>query len=97
MVADHRYQHLETVRSVLAGAIAPLRYAVDLPATWLGWTSERMTGREELLARIHELERNNIELRARQQRLETLQSENRRLRQLLQSSAKREDRVRVAE
>ena len=97
MVADHRYQHLETVRSVLAAAIAPLRYAVDLPATWLGWTSEHMTGREELIARIHELERNNIELRARQQRLETLQSENRRLRELLQSSAKREDRVRVAE
>ena len=97
IVVDHRYQHLETVRGILAGAIAPLRYAVDLPATWLGWTSEHMTGRQDLIARIHELERNNIELRARQQRLETLATENRRLRELLQSSAKRDDRVRVAE
>jgi len=97
IIVDHRYQHLETVRGVLAGAIAPLRYAVDLPATWLGWTSEHMTGRQDLIARIHELERNNIELRARQQRLATLETENRRLRELLQSSAKRDDRVRVAE
>lgn len=97
MFVDHRYQHLETVRGVLAGAIAPLRYTVDLPATWLGWTSEHMTGHGDLIDRIHELERNNIELRARQQRLETLQAENRRLRALLESSAKREDRVRVAE
>lgn len=97
MVVDHRHHHLESVRSVLSGAIAPLRYAVDLPATWLGWTSERVTSRSDLIARIHELERSNLELRAGQQQLETLQAENRRLRELLESSAKREDRVRVAE
>ncbi len=97
MVVDHRHHHLETVRSVLSGAIAPLRYAVDLPATWFGWTSDRVSSRGELLARVRELERSNLELHARQQQLETLQAENRRLRQLLESSAKREDRVRIAE
>lgn len=97
MVVDHRYQHLEPLRGFLAGVIAPLRYAVDAPATWLGWTSERVTSRGELLGRIHELRRDNLELRARQQRFETLQAENRRLRQLLESSAKHDDRVRVAE
>lgn len=97
MVVDHRHDHLESVRSVLSGAIAPLRYAVDLPATWFGWTSERVASRSDLTERIRELERSNLELRARQQRLETLQAENRRLRELLESSAKREDRVRIAE
>lgn len=97
MVIDHRQQHLESVRSVLSGAIAPLRYAVDMPTTWFGWTSERVNSRDDLIARIRELERSNLELRARQQRLETLQAENRRLRELLESSAKREDRVRIAE
>lgn len=97
MVVDHRHHHLESVRGVLSGVIAPLRYAVDLPTTWIGWTSERVASRDDLATRVRELERGNLELRARQQRLETLQAENRRLRELLESSAKREDRVRVAE
>jgi len=97
MVVDHRYHHLENVRGFLSGAIAPLRYAVNLPAEWLGWTSQQVSSRAELIERVNKLERTNLELRARQQRLVTLQAENRRLRELLQSSAKRDDRVRVGE
>lgn len=97
MVVDHRYQHLETARSFLAGAIAPLRYAVNMPSEWLGWTSQQVTSRGDLIDRVNELERTNLELRARQQRMVTLQAENRRLRALLESSAKRDDRVRVGE
>lgn len=97
MVADHSYQHLEAVRGFLSGAIAPLRYAVNAPAELLGWTSERMTSRDELIARIETLERANLRLRARQQKLETIRSENSRLRALLESSAKRDERVLVAE
>jgi len=97
MVVDHRYQHLETARSFLSAAIAPLRYAVNMPAEWLGWTSQQVTSRGDLIDRVNELERANLELRARQQRMVTLQAENRRLRELLESSAKRDDRVRVGE
>lgn len=97
MVADHRYQHLEAVRGFLSGAIAPLRYAVNAPAELLGWTSERMTSRGELIERIEALERANLRLRARQQKFETIRSENARLRALLESSAKRDERVLVAE
>ncbi len=35
MVVDHRFQHLEIVRSNISLAISPLRYLVSLPAT--GW------------------------------------------------------------
>lgn len=97
MVADHRFQHLETVRGFLSGAIAPLRYAVNAPAELLGWTSQRVTARGELLERIEALERANLRLRARQQQFETIQSENDRLRALLESSAERDERVLVAE
>jgi len=97
MIADHRYEHTEALRGVLSGAIAPLRYAVSAPADLLGWTSGHVTSRSDLLDRIDALEQQNLRLRARQQKLDTLKSENERLRVLLDSSAKRDDRVLVAE
>ena len=97
MVVDHRYHHLEQVRHFLSGAIAPLRYAVDLPARFVGWSSDRVQSREDLIARVNALERENLRLQAKQQKLETLRSENARLRALLDSSPKPTDRVLVAE
>ena len=97
MVVDQRFNHLEQMRGLLAGAIAPLRYAVNLPAEFLGWSSDQVQSREELIRRVNELARRNRMLQARQLRFETLQSENRRLRALLDSSSERDDRVLVAE
>ncbi len=97
MVADHRYSHLDEVRDLLAGAIAPLRYAVDLPSEALSWSSTRLASRSALVDQVERLERINLRLRARQQRFETLRSENDRLRGLLDASAKRQDRVLVSE
>lgn len=97
MVADHRFHHLDDVRDFLAGAIAPLRYAVDLPAEGFAWASTHLASRSALIDQVERLERINLRLRARQQRFETLRSENDRLRGLLDSSAKREDRVLVSE
>ncbi|MDZ7747758.1 MAG: rod shape-determining protein MreC [Halofilum sp. (in: g-proteobacteria)] len=97
MVWDHQAHHLATVRGFLSGAIAPLRYAVNAPAELVGWGSERMQDRATLLQRVAALERENLRLRARQQKFETIQSENERLRALLESSAKRDERVLVAE
>lgn len=97
MVADQRYHHLDSVREVLSGAIAPLRYAVDLPAQAVDWAATGLSTRSQLIEKVDNLERINLRLRARQQRFETLRSENARLRALLESSAKREDRVLVSE
>jgi hypothetical protein len=97
MVADQRYHHLDHVREVLSGAIAPLRYAVDLPSQAIDWAATGLTTHSRLIERVEQLERSNLRLRARQQRFETLRSENDRLRALLESSAKREDRVLVSE
>ena len=97
MVVDHRFNHLEQLRTFLSGAIAPLRYAVDLPSQFLGWSSDRVQSRRELVAQVNELEEQNLRLRAQQQKLETLRAENARLRALLDSSPKASDRVLVAE
>jgi rod shape-determining protein MreC len=97
MVADHRFNQLEQVRGFLSGAIAPLRYAVDLPARFLGWSSDQVRSREELIERVNALERENLRLRARQLKFETIRSENERLRTLLDSTSDRDERVLVAE
>ncbi len=97
MVADHRFNQLEQVRGFLSGAIAPLRYAVDLPSRFLGWSSDQVRSHEELVERVNALERENLRLRARQLKFETLRSENERLHMLLEASADRDDRVLVAE
>ncbi len=97
MVADQRYHHLDSVRDVLSGAIAPLRYAVDMPSQAIDWAATGLATRGRLIERVEHLERINLRLRARQQRFETLRSENDRLRTLLESSAKREDRVLISE
>lgn len=97
MVWDQRAQHLEAARGFLTGAIAPLQYAVNVPAELLGWTSQRVMSRGDLIAEVNELQRENLRLRARQEKFETLQSENDRLRELLDSSSKRDERVLVAE
>jgi rod shape-determining protein MreC len=97
MVWDHRANHLETVRGVLAGAIAPLRYVVSAPTAFFGWSSQQMQTRAELIDRINALERQNRKLQARQQKFITIQSENERLRRLLQATAERNERVLVAE
>ena len=97
MVADHRFNQLEQVRGFLSAAIAPLRYAVDLPARFLGWSSDQVRLREELIERVNALERENLRLRARQLKFETIRSENERLRTLLDSTSERDERVLVAE
>lgn len=97
MVVDQRFNHLEQVRSFLSGAIAPLRYAVDMPARFLGWSSDQVQSRQDLIDRVNALEQENLRLRARQLKFETIRSENERLRALLDSSAQRDDRVLVAE
>jgi len=97
MVWDYQANHLQSVRGFLSGAIAPIRYVVAAPAAFVGWGSQRMQSRAELIERVNELQRENLELRARQQKFATIKSENERLRNLLDATADRDERVLVAE
>lgn len=97
MVADHRDHYVDQVRTVLFTAITPLQYAVDLPFRAGTWTIEQLTSNRELQEQVTRLERENLRLSARQQKFETLLTENDRLRELLDAAAKRDERVLVAE
>ncbi len=97
MVVDHRQHHLESVRSVLSVVFSPLQHLAGLPVSASHWLSETFMSRRRLLQENRELQRINLQLRGRQQKMEALEAENIRLRDLLDSSLKIGDQILVAE
>lgn len=97
LVLDHRFQHLERLRSALAFITYPLYLLADLPFTTSRWLDETTSTRERLIEQNRELRERNLHLLAELQKYEALQAENMRLRDLLDSSFKIGDRVLVAE
>jgi len=97
IVVDHRYHHLESVRSLLAIAIYPLQYVASLPVDAGRSLVENLATRRDLESRNERLHRENLLLLARLQKMQALESENMRLRDLVGSSFKIGDRVLIAE
>ncbi len=97
MVLDHRYNHLESLRSGLSVLLFPVQYLASLPLLLSESASDAINSRGELEAERDRLHAENLLLRARQQKFEALEAENMRLRGLLDSSFKVGDRVLIAE
>lgn len=97
MAADHRSERLETVRAGLSLLISPLQYLVNLPFAAGVWLRDAFASRNALLHDNSRLQDEHLALMARMQRYEALEVENRRLRELLQSSVKVGGRTSVAE
>lgn len=98
MVADHRWQHLETVRgNIESYIIYPLRYTINLPSQFIQWSDESLTAREDLLEEKHKLEERQLRARVSLQKLSVLEKENARLREMLSAQIKIGERVLVAE
>ena len=97
MLVDHRYHHLESLRAALSVLTYPLQLIADLPVSGSRWLSEAFATRDRLQTDNHRLREENLKLLARLQKLEALEAENFRLRDLLESSFKVGDRVLVAE
>ena len=97
MFADHRFSHLEVVRSNISLALSPLRYLVSLPALAGDWAGDWLASYTELLNENSALKSKVRILNARLQKTQVLQAENTRLRNMLGSSRKLADQVIVAE
>ena len=97
MVVDHRENHLDAVRRAIATAIYPLQVIVALPAEALGWARESGTSRSDLQRENNRLKAERLAIRAKLQQMAALESENARLRLMLQTTTRVGDRVRVAE
>lgn len=97
MILDHRQGHLDRIRDVLSYAVYPVRAIVDLPFSISTWVGRNFKERSALIEQNERLHQEQLENSARLQRLAALESENKRLRELMQSSARVENRVLVAE
>jgi rod shape-determining protein MreC len=97
MVLDHRYNHLESLRSTLSVLLYPIQYLASLPVQLSESASNAFVSRNQLEEQRDNLHLENLQLRARLQKFEALEAENMRLRGLLDSSFKVGDRVLIAE
>ena len=97
MTVDHRSQHLESVRAVLGTLVYPLQYAIHVPIKAGRWATERLTAHADLAAANSSLREKQLLLQSRLEKFFEIESENRRLRELLKSSVKVGERVLIAE
>ncbi|WP_156000508.1 rod shape-determining protein MreC [Thioalkalivibrio sp. ALgr1] len=96
MALDHRLNELQTVRNALSTVAYPLQVAVDAPIRAGSRLLESFTSREDLITENRILREENAELRARQLRFDALQMENDRLRALLNTAERAQERVEIA-
>ncbi len=96
LFTDQRSNTLTPLRNAMAWALSPILSAAGLPSA-LGALAEHLRGRESLLEENGQLRENQLLLQSRLQKIEALEMENRRLRELLSSSAQLEEKVLIAE
>ncbi len=96
MILDHRYNHLDDIRSVVATVLYPVQYVVNIPFATTEWASETFVSRETLAKENRTLKTENILLKAQQQKLYSLQSENIRLRRLMGTAENIGERVMIS-
>jgi rod shape-determining protein MreC len=97
LVVDHRQHHLDTVRKAIGAAVHPLRILVDAPVSTWRWIRDNTAARNQLLLEMSRLNAERLLTHARLQRFTALESENARLRAMLDATSKVRDQVQVAE
>ena len=96
MFMDQRTDLLDGVRAAAATALHPLERAVSFPYL-LGRLGEHIENREQLIIENADLRHDALVMAARLQKLEALEAENARLRDLLHSSQALKEKVLVAD
>ncbi len=97
MTADHRWHQLEFLRNGLSQFLYPLQYTVDLPVRFFYWSEEAFSTHESLLEENRHLKELQLQSRVRLQKLDIIEKENARLRELLSATPKINESVLVAE
>lgn len=97
MTIDHRWNHLEIVRNTLSHILYPLQYTVDLPIRFYNWTEKTLSTQQSLLEQNQALLDQHLQSRVSLQKLDILEKENIRLRDLLSATPKVKEKVLIAE
>ncbi len=94
---DSRLDYFKPVRSVLSTVVYPLQATASMPSNFVDWVGEFFQDREQLREQITVLNASNKLQSLRLQKMQALERENMRLRELLGSSFRLQERVQVAE
>jgi len=97
MVLDHQNQHLIGVRKILSVALQPIQALVSAPSSIGRNVSKSVASRADLRAENLRLRQEALVVNARLQRMTALEAENARLRALLDSTARVDDSILIAE
>lgn len=97
MVLDARLKIMENTRGALNSLIYPIQLLVSAPFELGGWLVQNLSSRQGLMAENESLRAQNDLVRAQLQKLASLEVENSRLRNLLDSTYKIADKVIIAE
>lgn len=94
---DHSNDHLSSIRAALSVLVYPVQYVVNTPVQLGADVAGSLRSRTGLLRDNERLRAENLMLSSKAQRLDALQEENARLRELLDSSSSFEHDVLVAD
>ena len=97
MVADHRQHHLARVRDWSSAAVYPIQWAVQAPVQAWDAMRESFATRAQVEADNVRLASDNLVLRLKLMRFESLAQENQRLRAARESTARVVERTLIAE
>ena len=97
LVADSRFGVFTHVRVYLSSLVSPLQYIANAPGTLLDTMSTQVQTRSSLIEQTKQQEQQLFTLRSRLLKLDQLEHENQRLRELLGSPVHKESRKMVAE
>ena len=94
---DTRLDYFKPVRMTLSTVVYPVQKLASMPDDFTTWFAGFFQGHRQLREKIMKLEAQNLTNSVRMQKMQALESENMRLRELLGSSFRLQERVQVAE
>lgn len=94
---DSRLELFKSVRSALSTVVYPVQVTASLPTNFVDWIGDFFQDRDQLREQIAVLNATTMLQDVRLQKMQALERENMRLRELLGSSFRLQERVQVAE
>lgn len=94
---DSRLDYFKPVRAALSTLVYPIQVTASMPTDMTDWVGDFFQDREQLREQITVLSASNMLQSIRLQKMQALERENMRLRELLGSSFRLQERVQVAE
>ena len=91
MYQDQEGTYTVKLRSYLSASLYPLQYLVNAPKNVQKLLSENLLGREEIINENQKLKEENLNLKSQMQQVYKLESENKRLYELMDSKPKTND------